>query len=74
VPSAELAGVPTQTGQQLVILNLVVVLPQMQTVPILPWVITQAHLTITVWVFAGAGVQPLHPQAHHLSVAKLLPN
>jgi hypothetical protein len=43
-----LADVPTQTGQLLVTLNSVAVLAQPLTVQILPWVITQAHLTITV--------------------------
>jgi hypothetical protein len=74
VPSAELAGVPTQTGQQLVILNLVVVLPQMQTVQILPWAITLEHSITAAWVFVSVGVTVLHQQAPRLSVAKLLPN
>jgi hypothetical protein len=41
-----LAAVLTQTGQLLATLSLVVVLDQLPTVLILPWAITQVHLTI----------------------------
>jgi hypothetical protein len=57
--SVQLAGlwaVLTQTGQLLVTLNSVVVLGRLPTDPILPWAITQEHLTTTVWVFVNAGV------------------
>jgi hypothetical protein len=74
VQSAELWAVLTQTGQLLVTLNSVAVLPQLLTVQILPWAIIQAHLTITFWAFVDAGAQPLRPQALHLLAAKSLHN
>jgi hypothetical protein len=71
---AEQAAVLIPIGQQLVILSLVVVSGQQQTVLILLWVITQVRLITAVLEFVSAGVTAQRLQALHLLADKSLHN